>query len=142
MQKEIDFLVFIISNLVIFFWCMLVFKNKRQKYLFLNLNKVQFIILFIIEVVLFYIMYFNFETHKSVDVSDSFAWHYSIIYARGILPLVVLSNISDNFFAVKDPIILCLVFGLIMDYFILFVCSKFADVRNKKIKIQLDSKKE
>jgi hypothetical protein len=122
MQQQIDFIIFAVSNSLIIFFCILIFRYNGRKTIFINLNKKQLIWLCIIETVLFTVMYFNYEFYKSPDVAESFAWHYSLIYARGVLPLVV-------FIGMNNPVIMCLVVGLIIDYVILLICTKIAESR-------------
>lgn len=74
-------------------------------------------------------MYFNFESHKSSNIADSFAWHYSIIYARGVLPIIGLSSINDSIFNFADPILLCLISCLIMDYIILLIITQISKIK-------------
>lgn len=131
MQQQFDLLLLLLSNAVLVYWCVLVFKHKGEKTLFLRLSKKQVINLVIVEVILFLGMYLNYETHKSVDVADSFAWHYSIVYARGVLPIAELASINDRIFNFKDPVFSCLAVGLTVDYLILLLCSKIASVVKK-----------
>jgi hypothetical protein len=131
MQQQFDLLLFLISNAVFVYWCVLAFSHKGEKTLLLSLSKRQAVILVVVEVVLFIGMYLNYETHKSVDVADSFAWHYSIIYARGVLPIAGLASINDKIFDFKDPVFSCLAVGLIVDYLILLLCSKIASIVKK-----------
>ena len=127
----IELLIFIISHAILILWIVFVFKHKGSKTLFIRLTTKQIIWLVSIEVVLFLIMYLNYEMTKSIDVADDFAWHYSITYARGVLPLAGLASLSDKIFTVKDPVFSCLVVGLIMDYIILFLFTKLADIIKK-----------
>lgn len=131
MQQQLDLLLFIVSHAVLIYWCVLVFKYKGEKTLLLKLSKKQAIALVLIEVALFVGMYLNYETHKSVVVADSFAWHYSIVYARGVLPIAGLSSINDKIFDVKDPVFICLGVGLVVDYLILLICSQIASIVKK-----------
>lgn len=134
MQKQFDLFLFLFSNAVLIYWCILVFKHKREKSFLLRLNKKQVIVFIIIEVFLFVMMYLNYKIYKITNIADGFAWHYSIIYARGVLPMIALASINDRVFNFTDPIFSCLGIGLIVDYFILLSCSKIADA------IKLDSK--
>jgi hypothetical protein len=114
MQQQFDFLLLLLSNT-----------------LFLGLNKKQLVTFIILEIILFAGMYLNYEFHKSVDVADSFAWHNSIVYARGILPITGLASINDKLFNFNDPILSCLIAGLIVDYFVLLLCSKVVNIFRK-----------
>lgn len=131
MQQQLDLLLFFFSYTLLIYWCVLVFKYKGEKTLLLRLSKKQVIALVIAEVILFIGMYLNYKTHKSVDIADSFAWHYSIVYARGVLPLIGLASLDDNIFDYKDPVLSCLVVGLIVDYIILLICTKIASITEK-----------
>jgi hypothetical protein len=85
-----------------------------------------------IEILLFIVMYVNYETHKSADVANSFGWHNSIVYARGVLPVIGLMSINDKIFSIKDPIFICLFSAIIVDYVVLFICTTIANwVKNK-----------
>jgi hypothetical protein len=127
----IELLIFIISHAILISWIVFVFKHQGTKTLFIRLTTKQIIWLVGIEVILFLIMYLNYEMTKSADVADDFAWHYSITYARGVLPLAGLASLNDKIFTIKDPVFSCLVVGLIMDYIILFLFTKLADIIKK-----------
>ena len=131
MQQQIDLIIFIISHSVLIYWCVLTFRHKGGKTLSLGLSKKQLIALFAIEVGLFIVMFLNYEMHKSPDVADSFAWHYSLVYARGVLPIAGLSSADDRIFNFKDPVFACLLSGLIVDYIILLLCTKISDAVKK-----------
>jgi hypothetical protein len=131
MQQVIDLVVFLISNILLIVWCVFVFRNKTERTLALRLSKKQFLTLIIIEVILFLIMYANYNAHANSDVADSFSWHYSIMYARGVLPLAGLVSLNDKIFGLKDPVFLTLLMCLIVDYFVLFCFTKIADAIKK-----------
>ncbi len=133
MQQSIDLFIFLFSNGVLIIWCVLVFKYKGINTLLLKLSKNQIIALVSIEVTLFIAMYVNYETYKSLDLADSFAWHYLIIYARGVLPIVGLASINDKVFGFKDPLLSCLIVGLTVDYIVLLICSKIASIVKKNL---------
>lgn len=131
MQQQFDLLLFLISNAILVYWCVLTIRYKGEKTLLLRLSKRHVIVLVIIEIILFFGMYLNYQIHKSTDIADSFAWHYSIIYARGVLPLAGLTYINDRIFSFKDPIFICLLVCLIIDYLVLLLCSKIAGAIKK-----------
>lgn len=129
-QVNIDLIIFFISHLILLIWCVLVLKNKTKKTLFLNLSSTQIFTLLIMEIILFLLMYFNFESHKSSYIADSFAWHYSLVYARGVLPIIGLSSINDSLFNFDNPILLCLISCLTMDYIILFIFTQISKIKS------------
>lgn len=136
MQQQIDLFLFLVSNTILVYWCVLVFRNQSKKTLGLRLTGKQLITLVIIEVVLFASMYINYEVNKSPEIADGFAWHNHIIYARGVLPLAGLTSINDKVFSYKDPVFSTLPTALVVDYILLWICSKIADlVKAKKVHI-------
>ncbi|HEY0261770.1 MAG TPA: hypothetical protein VGB95_02005 [Chitinophagales bacterium] len=123
MQHQIDLFLFFAINITLICWCVLVFQYKGEKTFGLRLSKKQILWLFVIELFGFVIMYVSFEVHKSPDVADGFAWHYSIIYARGVMILLLFTSINDKIFSAKDPVFTCFISALIFDYFLLLLCS-------------------
>lgn len=138
MQQQFDLLLFLASNGILIYWCVLVFRNHGKKTLGLRLTGKQINILVVLEVVLFAAMYINYEVNKSPEIADSFAWHNVIIYARGVLPLAALAAINDKVFTFKNPVFSTLPIALIVDYILLWLCSRIADlVKAKKAKAHI-----
>lgn len=133
MQQQIDLFLFLASNAVLIYWCVLVFRNHGNKTLGLRLTGKQIITLGVLEVVLFTAMYINYEVNKSPEIADSFAWHNQFIYARGVFPLITLEAINDKIFSFKDPVFATLPTALVVDYILLWICSMIAGlVKGKK----------
>jgi hypothetical protein len=132
MQQVLELTLFVLSNVLLLVFIMLIFSNPETiRYFGLRLTRKQIIIFITLEVLLFVIMFINYEAIKSPDIADSFAWHYSIIYARGILPIISFSYINDKIFTFKDPIFICLVSGLIIDFIVFWLLSRIADIVKK-----------
>jgi hypothetical protein len=133
MEQQIDLAIFLLSNTIFIFYFILLFRHNSNKTLFLNLSRKKLITLTSIEIILFIGMYFNYQLHKSPEIADSFSWHYSIIYARGVLPLAGLMSINDRIFNFRDPVFSCLLAGLLVDYLLLFLGTRIADLIKKKL---------
>ena len=133
MQQQVDFLLFLLSYGVLIYWGVLVFKYKgNNTTLLLRLSGKQIVGLLIAELILFVAMYSNYSFNQSPEIADSFAWHYSIVYARGVMPLAGLAAINDKVFGLKDPVLVCLITALVVDYIFLLLLSRIAVVLKKK----------
>lgn len=89
----------------------------------IRLSKANILSLFILELCFFLLLLLNFKLTKDPLMADSFAYRYMFIYPRGVLPLILLSSISDRLFHFGDPQIICFIVVIATDYIALRVFS-------------------
>jgi len=127
----IELLLFIISNLLIFYWIFLTFKFD-EKTIFLNLKWKHIMYLLLIEFILITLLYFNYHLSVSSDIANSFIWHNMFIYPRGTFSLVGFDILCDGQIPKIARIPLAIFGALLFDYLMLLISSFIADFSRSK----------
>ena len=101
-------------------------RYNSQNHLGLALSWRQIFQVLLTELMLFMALYLLYYISIDPDAANSFASSNIFLYSRGVLPIIALTEISDDrFFFTVDPTWQCLVSVLILDYIVLALATVF-----------------
>ena len=119
--------------MILIYWIYQSYKYNGELNYGVALSKKQIPKLIISQLVLFIGLFLLYYFSQNSDTANSFAWQNILLYFRGILPMVVLTFLSDRTFRfLSNPTLECLIMAFIIDY-IALIFVKLIKYKKRKV---------